>query len=153
MSRTTELAMWRTLRGRGCNICGEAKTARLVPALTIYGNPIRVLAYLGHSARDAAPHACQKMLKRSAMTLFSSASQVVVADVLAVPGFDLSTSCECPLFLLQALPFAIVNDEDHVISHTVLRNNSTPSSLRTSKKFFELHLEDIKKRFKHAKGT
>ena len=94
-------------------------------------------------------HACQPSLERFAKHSCSVQYIYALADLSVYQEIDLSLFWECPFFLLQALPFAFTTEGNHVIGHNDLQNNA-PSSVQLSKRYYETHLADIKKRFEHA---
>lgn len=64
---------------------------------------------------------------------------------------DLLLSTDCPSFLLPALPFAFVSSSLNYIPSTLLRESAAPPSSHIVKRFYKLHVQQIKRRLDEVK--
>ena len=60
-------------------------------------------------------------------------------------------SSDCPFFLLQGLPFALISETCHYIGQNVLRSITAPPMLRMTKRYYKPDIEEIKRQFESAK--
>ena len=60
-------------------------------------------------------------------------------------------SADCPSFILPALPFAFLSQTNHMISISVLRSTTPPTSLQLTKYYYKPHIEEIKRKFDKVK--
>ncbi|KAL9606203.1 MAG: hypothetical protein Q9179_000600 [Wetmoreana sp. 5 TL-2023] len=121
-----ELDMWRLLRGRICQLCGQTKSSGL---LSNTENPwesgpgeqgVRVIWSFG--IRSCGP--CLEKCSEKEV--------------------DLLLSSDCPSFLLPALPFAFVSSSLNYIPISLLRESTAPPSARIVKRFYKPHVLTIK---------
>lgn len=131
---SSELDMWRLLRGRQCQICGESKvqsfaTGTESPLESGPGDKsLRVIWPFGVRLCGPCLHKCSE--KESVMFV----------------------SADCPYFLLSALPFAFITATNHFVSNAALQGMAHLPPLKMEKHYYRPHIEDIKRRLSEARA-
>jgi hypothetical protein len=64
---------------------------------------------------------------------------------------DFYVLAECPSFLLQAVPFASVSEDDHYIGHNLVRNQAIPPSILLTKYFHKPAIKQLMHQFEDVK--
>ena len=60
-------------------------------------------------------------------------------------------SADCPSFILPALPFVFLTQADHMVSISVLRNLTPPTSVQLTKYYYKAHVQELKRKFDTVK--
>ncbi|KAL2391480.1 hypothetical protein RJ035_000229 [Blastomyces gilchristii] len=133
MSFLTELEMWNLISGSNCQLCGKLSSCSSLTDSTIW---------------EAGPG----LDGVSIIWPFGIRSCGECIQVKSEKEMDLLFSSNLPSMLIPSLPFAFFTPSMHFISSITLRNNQPPGDISLTKRFYKVHIDDMRRKFEDVKS-